>query len=252
MHTQILKSRWLKHLAAIVALSALATLGGPFDTLTRFEPGPRFLYWLGMLSLAWGQWVLLTRLLHRWTSANPWPAGVVGTVASFLFAALMAVEILWLQRWLPEAPAPSPVRTYLWIVAITLAICWLTQLLLRLIPHKPWTPAGQPEAQGETQFLKRIPGRIAGRLLSLRAEDHYLRVHTTAGDDLILFRLKDALAELAGTDGMRVHRSFWVARAAVDRVEGKGRKVVLILTNGQRVPVSESYLPAVRQAGWLD
>ena len=65
----------------------------------------------------------------------------------------------------------------------------------------------------------------------------------------VLFRLKDALAELEGTDGMRVHRSYWVARAAIDCVEGKGRKIVLILTNGQHIPVSESYLPAVRQAG---
>ena len=105
---------------------------------------------------------------------------------------------------------------------------------------------------GENPFLSRIPRGIAGDLLCLRTEDHYLRIHTTAGHDLILFRLKDAISELAGADGMQVHRSYWVARDAVETVEKKGRKTTLILKNGLRVPVSEGHLPTVRVAGWLD
>lgn len=46
-------------------------------------------------------------------------------------------------------------------------------------------------------------------------EDRYLRIHTDGGSDLILMRLRDAVGELAGADGLQVHRSFWVARAAV-------------------------------------
>ncbi len=89
-------------------------------------------------------------------------------------------------------------------------------------------------------------------MLCLRTEDHYLRIHTTAGEGLILFRLKDAVLELAGADGMQVHRSYWVARDAIEATERKGRKTILILKNGQHVPVSESFMPAVRSAGWLD
>ena len=87
--------------------------------------------------------------------------------------------------------------------------------------------------------------------MCLRTEDHYLRIHTTAGSDLILFRLKDALAELDGADGRQVHRSYWVARDAIETSERKGRKVILVLKNGENVPVSESFMPAVRDAGWL-
>ena len=86
----------------------------------------------------------------------------------------------------------------------------------------------------------------------LRTEDHYLRIHTTAGHDLILFRMKDAVSELFGADGMQVHRSYWVARAAVEKLEKRGRKTTLILKNGSRVPVSESFLTSVREAGWLE
>jgi len=49
-----------------------------------------------------------------------------------------------------------------------------------------------------------------------------------------------------------VHCSYWVARTAVANLESKGRKSTLTLSNGLRVSVSESFLPSVREAGWLD
>jgi DNA-binding LytR/AlgR family response regulator len=71
------------------------------------------------------------------------------------------------------------------------------------------------------------------------------------GSDLILCRLSDAIAELAPDSGQRVHRSHWVAREAVGSVERKDGKTILKLTNGDSVPVSQSYMPALKAAGWL-
>jgi DNA-binding LytR/AlgR family response regulator len=48
-----------------------------------------------------------------------------------------------------------------------------------------------------------------------------------------------------------VHRSYWVARKAVAAVEREGHRTELVLTSGDRVPVSRTYLPMLRQAGWL-
>ncbi len=231
--------------------SALAAIAGPFGTW-GLEIGPRFLYWLCVISIAWVQWLLLVWGLHRATSANPWPAGVCGTVASFLFAGLMAVEINLLHAWLPGAPGRSGVVPFLWLLGILLVFCWFAQLLVRYISLSPVGKPDASESGGESPFVKRIPSQIAGDLLCLRTEDHYLRIHTTAGNDLILLRLKDALQELQGANGLQVHRSYWVARSAVSAAERKGRKAALILKNGMRVPVSESFLPAVRAAGWLD
>ena len=89
-------------------------------------------------------------------------------------------------------------------------------------------------------------------LLCVRAEDHYLRVYTDIGDDLILFRLSDAEAELAPLDGLRVHRSWWVCRAAVVAVNRSGRRLELVLSNGLNVPVSRGQVAILRDAGWLD
>ena len=103
-----------------------------------------------------------------------------------------------------------------------------------------------------SRSARRIPVRLTGELLCIRSEDHYLRLYTAAGSELILMRLRDAVAELAGIDGLQVHRCFWVARAAVRRVARENRRTVLCLSNGLAVPVSATYLPALRAAGWLD
>ena len=93
--------------------------------------------------------------------------------------------------------------------------------------------------------LRRAP------ILSLTAEDHYLRVRTGAGEALILMRLTDAIAACETLDGARTHRSWWVARQAVsDAQKGDGRGT-LILQDGTEAPVSRTYYPALREAGWF-
>lgn len=71
------------------------------------------------------------------------------------------------------------------------------------------------------------------------------------GSDLVLLRMSDALRELAGLDGTRTHRSWWVARAAVrDVAKGDGR-ATLTLEGGLKVPVSRGHAGALRAAGWF-
>ena len=69
---------------------------------------------------------------------------------------------------------------------------------------------------------------------------------TTKGRDLILMRLSDAEAELAGYPGMRVHRSWWVARSGVDGIETAGDRMTIRLVSGTEVPVSRANRAAVR------
>jgi hypothetical protein len=232
-----------------VGASALVTIASPFGT-SAFDIGPRFLYWFGMISVGCVQWLLIVRTIHRLTSIDPWPPIVCVIVSSTVFAGLMALEVNLVRGWLSVAPTHTGVGPFFGLLGGMLVFCLFGQLLVRFIAATATEPP--QDAGGEVRFLKRIPNGIAGDLLSLRTEDHYLRIHTTQGSDLILFRLKDALAELDGADGMQVHRSYWIARDAIEAIERKGRKTILVLKNGQHVPVSESFMPAVRDAGWLD
>lgn len=127
----------------------------------------------------------------------------------------------------------------------------------------PAAPIVMVEAAAETstaspsdapaRFMARLPMRLRhARLIALEAEDHYLRVHTDAGSELILMRLGDAVAELDGLDGSRTHRSWWVARAAVVDVVVVAGRVSLVLNGGLTAPVSRASKPVLAQAGWLD
>ena len=102
------------------------------------------------------------------------------------------------------------------------------------------------------KFLERLPLKLRGaEVWAVEAEDHYLRLHTSKGQDLVLLRLADAIAELQGIEGMQVHRSWWVARDAIaDAKRGDGR-ATLTLKDGAEVPVSRTYAGLLRERGWI-
>lgn len=106
-----------------------------------------------------------------------------------------------------------------------------------------------PTTQVPSSLLDRLPERLGRHVVALEAEDHYVRVHTDRGSALVLARLSDAIEELAALDGVRVHRSWWARREAVASVAVNGKGLLLTLTTGLQVPVSQAYKEVARQAG---
>src|SRR5205085_7473043 len=102
------------------------------------------------------------------------------------------------------------------------------------------------------KFLERLPLKLRGaEVWAVEAEDHYLRLHTSKGQDLILLRLADAVAELEGIEGAQVHRSWWIARDAVTAAERGDGRATLTLKDGAQVPVSRTYAGLLRDKGWI-
>ena len=61
-------------------------------------------------------------------------------------------------------------------------------------------------------------------ILLMKAEEHYVRLYGEDAEELVPHRFGQAILDLTGEDGFRVHRSFWVRRAAVDQMyERSGR-----------------------------
>lgn len=100
-------------------------------------------------------------------------------------------------------------------------------------------------------FLDRLPVHLGSDLIALEMEDHYVRAHTALGSELILLRMRDAVAELGTTEGAQVHRSWWVARDAVEDVKREGRNLRLVLSGGIEAPVSRARAAELKEAGWL-
>jgi len=116
-----------------------------------------------------------------------------------------------------------------------------------------WAPSTIATTTNHTrpsqQFLQRLPIKYhQATLYAISSEDHYIRVHTDHGEELILMRLSDALKELSEADGLQTHRSWWVARVGVAESISKDGKHSLRLQTGTVAPISRSFSKAVREA----
>ncbi len=105
--------------------------------------------------------------------------------------------------------------------------------------------------EGAPPLLARLSPSFPGPVIALQSEDHYVRVHGTAGSELLLMRLCDAVTEMGNVHGDRVHRSWWVALSGVVGHERSGRANVLLLASGARAPVARGSVARLQRAGFL-
>lgn len=231
-------------LAPPLAVALLLAVLGPFGTFTALDLPERLAYWGVIVPLNWLQTELAVRAL-----ATRVRGAAVPLLASLLSAVPATAEVVVLTRWfLPDQAHPVG-QLYVWVMLLTVGISVPNWLLKGASAP---AAATAPACGGDVAFLRRIPPRLGRDLLCLRMEDHYLRVYTLLGDDLILLRLRDAEGELAGIEGLRVHRSWWVARRAVTAIRRDGDRLILELVNGLSVPVSRANVAQVRALGWFD
>ncbi len=160
--------------------------------------------------------------------------------------AIWATLFCWTLARLFEGAAGTP-PAWAFLPPILIAYATTAALILLFRSAAP-APADRP---GPPPFLQRLPHRLrSATLIAVQGEDHYVRVHTSLGQHLMLMRLADALTELRGAAGGQTHRSWWVARAAVTAVRRANGRAVLSLSNGAEAPVSRRFSPWLRQNGW--
>lgn len=116
----------------------------------------------------------------------------------------------------------------------------------------PSSTLAQPLAPSPPNpLLDQLPAELGSDIVALKMEDHYVRVHTALGSALVLMRLRDAMVLVAEIEGMQVHRSWWVARSAVEDVLRDGRNLRLKLPRGIEAPVARTNTAALRDARWI-
>lgn len=209
----------------------------------------RLVYWVPVMlaGAAWGE--VCSRLVGRWIDLDerPWlaiaalTASITGPVALLVWfvTGLVFEGQVYPLRTLPLMLGP--------VLIVTASVSAINVFLGKAQPVQTHAAPGGPASR----FPDRLPLRLRGAAIrAVQAEDHYLRIHTDRGSDLILMRLSDALDELEGLEGAQTHRSWWVARDAVrDVARGDGR-ATLTLEGGITAPVSRRYAKALRDAGW--
>jgi hypothetical protein len=231
---------------------------GPFGTYNSLGLVERLAFWMIGMSVIG---LISTPTAHMVARAAPaWPLPLRALAGALIVAVpgmLVTVALRGLFRGAPPISAVDLPRVYLYVTIVS-ALVGIPMALLRerrsesedggtlpaAAPERPSMPPSEPP------FLRRIPPKLGSELLYIATEDHYLRVTTKLGSDLILFRLSDAIAELGPAAGQQVHRSYWVARDAVAAIERNGHRTSLTLVNGAEIPVSRTYLRNLRDAGW--
>lgn len=239
----------VRGLIVAVVAGAFLAFSGAFGS-GGTPMGQRLIYWISMLVLGglWGHvcGALITRFIDA--DARPWATAAILTAVitgPLTVGVWAATGLFFYQRLLPIAVLVNFLPAVLLITAVLSA---LNVFLGREIPVE--THAAAPGA-APSRFLERLPPKLRGaRLIAVQAEDHYLRLHTDRGSDLILMRLADALIELEGLEGAQTHRSWWVAKGAVAAVARGDGRAALTLTDNLTAPVSRRYARALREAGW--
>ena len=83
------------------------------------------------------------------------------------------------------------------------------------------------------------------RLIAIKAEQHYIKIWSDKGTELVRYRFRDVAETLADYKGAQVHRSWWVNLDDVESYRQAGRKLELVIESDLTVPVSLSYKNAV-------
>ncbi|MEJ2138728.1 MAG: LytTR family DNA-binding domain-containing protein [Gammaproteobacteria bacterium] len=87
--------------------------------------------------------------------------------------------------------------------------------------------------------------RDDARLIAVKAEQHYIKIWSDQGTDLVRYRFKDLLNTLKGYNGSQVHRSWWIDLDNVKSWRKAGRKIELLVDDTLKVPVSLSHKDTV-------
>ncbi len=180
-------------------------------------------------------------------------------VAGTMIATVPMAIIVWSLNMLgqPEYFIPSAQQAllhYAYVLVVGGGITLLFNVIQRPKPASApaSAPAAEPvEAPQSNPLFDQLPAELGSDIIALEMEDHYVRVHTALGSQLVLMRLRDAAAHVSAIEGRQVHRSWWVARGAVEDVKREGRNVRLVLARGIEAPVSRAQVSELKDAGWI-
>lgn len=243
---------WVAFAVIAILPGFVLSLLGPFGSF-QAPAWMRFAYWMPTMAIA----ACIGAGLSIWSERTPLfdcrPILRVAVVTTLMTAAMSGVAYgIGVLVFGPGRMTYSLTFVfYVWIV--TLVVAAISAILRARRTTIAAAPVLAPVAAGgPSPLAARLPPKLKdGAILALQGEDHYVRVHTDKGSDLVLMRLADAIEAMGATPGARTHRSWWVAKSAVASVRRDNGRTALLLTNATEAPVSRGYAPELREAGWL-
>jgi hypothetical protein len=237
--------------AFILILGAGIGLSGPYGTFDALSIEARLLYWTAMLFVPWSIWRGLNASVVHFAP---------DTVSPHLMTALLMPGFAIIGSafgvMMGDVFGLNPTETTFlgaWPMAL---LGWLSFSFLIVLPLLVLGDeiSRTDEREGATKAIdllkRKLPSELQiSPLIAIKAEDHYVRVYTEAGETLILMSFEDALIAVAGYPGVQTHRSWWLALDQIMASNTSGQLGTSItLKQGLAVPVSRRRKKAVRSA----
>lgn len=240
---------WLaaKGMAPALAMGVMLGFAKPFSATPPLSAPVRYAFWVSMVFIGYGAVWAARKLIPQTSVSNP-------SLRLFLAALGSAAPITFVSAWvIPFIRPGHPAFDLAQLLTLFLIVATVQVAIACVLFRKPEAdrfPQSPPVKEGSELFpralVSRLPERLGREIIALEAEDHYLRVHTTLGSDLVLMRLSDAIAAIGPNVGLQVHRSWWVAQAAICEAVRSEQRSQLKLKNGLLVPIGRTYSAAVR------
>ena len=234
-------------LTGLAGTALVLALVGPFQTQALLSLPARLFYWGGLTGAGYAIGYVFAQMLLDGARTGPHALRVVlaGLATGAAIMALVIALNLAVFGFLPDmADLPGFAAQVLAISVVVMAV--IDMFSRHLAPARARDPAPAPPP-----ILARLPLDKRGPLVALSVEDHYVRVRTTRGEEMVLMRLADAMRETGDTAGAQVHRSHWAAFGQVRGATRQGDRALLAMSAGPDIPVSRSNLHKLKEAGLL-
>ena len=238
---------WLRALGLAVAGGVILGVFGPFGSFFNGNVMLRVFSWTvnlvaGTLILG-GIVPLVMRLCLRLKlgrTAGLMIGLLLATVPVALFSSAFGY---WLWPRAVDRVRPEAWYAQALMVEAVMAGLWFLISLAGRARHPDPGPEAAPQDTPPIDLREPI--------LCLQMEDHYVRIHRPSGSKLELMPLREAITRYGKSDGLQVHRSWWVATSAVEGALRDVRNWRLKLSNGLEVPVARNRVAEVRAQGWI-
>ncbi|MEM7780834.1 MAG: LytTR family DNA-binding domain-containing protein [Pseudomonadota bacterium] len=256
-------------LTIMTAIGVVLAFIGPFGSFS--EPlAYRLVSWVTFAWIGYAIYSSINGVADRLADALAMPR-IFAWAVTVIVATVPMTAIVWSMRYVP-GPVPLPsleaaLTTYFYVLVVGGGITAFFYMIEDRRSHassehssakakvESEADAAASSASEETKpanpLLDQLPAALGSAVIALEMEDHYVRVHTPLGSHLVLMRLRDAMGHVAEIDGRQVHRSWWVAKGAVEDVKRDGRNVRLVLGEQLEAPISRAQVSELKAAGWI-
>ncbi|MGH6783457.1 MAG: hypothetical protein ACREBP_02415, partial [Sphingomicrobium sp.] len=191
---QLLAQPLARRAALILGMGVLLGFAGPFAASPPLSAPVRYAFWIGMAFAGYAAALAAEKLVPETSISRPELRLATVAIAS-------ALPLTFVAAWAISLVRPGHVYTPLQLPALFAAVAAVQLAITFTLMRKSSAPPRQASARrGDSSgsfprtLLLRLPKRLGEEIVALEAEDHYLRVHTALGSDLVLMRLSDAIA----------------------------------------------------------